>query len=55
MNEVMSLLQELQKNEATSKDAVKKEELDVVMEEVYAGLRELHFRVPDLEVSNKNS
>ena len=34
MKEVMSSLQELQKNKATSKEAVKKEELDVIIEEV---------------------
>ena len=35
---------------ATPPDSVKMADLDQVMEEVYNGLRELHYRVTDLEV-----
>ena len=35
-------------------DTVKKADLDQVMEEVYNGLRELHYRVTDLEVYSRN-
>ena len=39
---------------ATPPDAVKEADLDKVMEGVYNGLRELHYRVTDLEVYSRN-
>ena len=53
MKEVMANLDELKSMSATPPDAVKKADLDQVMEEVYNGLRELHYSVTDLEIYRK--
>ena len=50
MKEMMVKLEKLENKEATQLDAIKQADLDQVMEEVYNGLRELHYRVTDLEV-----
>ena len=49
----MANLDELKSMSATPPDAVKKADLDQVMEEVYNGLRELHYGVTDLEIYRK--
>ena len=50
MKEVMANLDELKSMSAAPSDSVKKADLDQVIEEVYNGLRELHYRVRDLEI-----
>ena len=50
---MMVKLEKLENKEATHLDALKKVDLDQVMEEVYNGLRELHYRVTDLEIYRK--
>ena len=54
LKEMMVKLEKLENKEAPQLDAVKKADLDQVMEEVYNGLRELHYRVTDLEVYSRN-
>ena len=54
MKEVMANLDELKSMSATPPSTDKKADLDQVMEEVYNGLRELHYRVTDLEVYSRN-
>ena len=54
LKEVMANLDEPKSMSATPPDVVKKADLDQVMEEVYNGLRELHYRVRDLEIYSRN-
>ena len=54
MKEVLANLDELKSMSATPLGAVKKADFDQVMAEVYNGLRELHYRVTDLEVYSRN-
>ena len=54
MKEIIANLDELKSMSVTAPVAVKKADLDQVMEEVYNGLRELHYRVTDLEIYSRN-
>ena len=50
LKEMMVKLEKLENKEAPQLDTVKKADLDQVMVEVYNGLRELHYRMTDLEI-----